>query len=61
MTSGKRVVIALDNSFSMRQDDRFARAKQDALSAVNSLGDSDRGQVITFGGAGEAAHRNDRR
>ena len=51
MTSGKRVVIALDNSFSMRQDDRFSRAKADALSAVNSLGDGDRGQVITFGGA----------
>jgi hypothetical protein len=51
MTSGKRVVIALDNSFSMRQADRFSRAKADALSAVNSLGDSDRGQVITFGGA----------
>jgi hypothetical protein len=51
ITSGKRVVFALDNSFSMRQDDRFSRAKADALSAVNSLGDSDRGQVITFGGA----------
>jgi hypothetical protein len=51
VTSGKRVVIALDNSFSMRQDGRFARAKSDALSAVNSLGDGDRGQVITFGGS----------
>ncbi len=51
LTSGKRVVIALDNSFSMRQGDRFARAKKDALDAVGSLGDGDRGQVITFGGA----------
>jgi len=50
-TSGKRMVIALDNSFSMRQGDRFARAKKDALAAAQSLGSGDRGQVITFGGA----------
>ena len=49
--SGKRVVIALDNSFSMRQGDRFTKAKADALRAVAALGQSDRGQVITFGGA----------
>ena len=49
--SGKRVVIALDNSFSMRQGNRFAQAKKDAIDAVQSLGDADRGQVITFGGA----------
>jgi hypothetical protein len=49
--SGKRVVIALDNSFSMRQGDHFAQAKKDALDAVQSLSDADRGQVITFGGA----------
>ncbi len=48
---GKKVVIALDNSFSMRQDGHFDAAKKDAVSAVNSLGDGDRGQVITFGGA----------
>ena len=48
---GRRVAIALDNSFSMRQGDRFARAKKDALDAVQSLGNGDRGQVITFGGA----------
>ena len=51
ITSGKRVVIALDNSFSMRQGDRFARAKKDALDAVQSLGSGDKGQVITFGGS----------
>jgi hypothetical protein len=50
-TSGKRVIIALDNSFSMRQGDHFAQAKKDALDAVQSLGQADRGQVITFGGA----------
>lgn len=49
--SGKRVVIALDNSFSMRLGDHFARAKKDALDLVQGLGDADRGQVITFGGA----------
>lgn len=49
--SGKRVVIALDNSFSMRLDDHFARAKKDALDAAQALGEGDRGQVVTFGGA----------
>src|SRR5580692_2846813 len=49
--SGKRVIIALDNSFSMRQGDHFTQAKRDALDAVQSLGEADRGQVITFGGA----------
>ncbi len=51
VVSGKRVVLALDNSFSMRQGGHFAQAKKDALDAVQSLGDGDRGQVITFGGA----------
>src|SRR5580693_4310610 len=51
LTSGKRVVIALDNSFSMRQGGHFAQAKKDALDAVASLSDADRGQLITFGGA----------
>jgi hypothetical protein len=51
LTSGKRVVIALDNSFSMRLSDHFTKAKKDALDAVSALGDGDRGQVITFGGA----------
>ena len=49
--TGRRVVIAVDNSFSMRQGDHFASAKKDALEAVQSLGDADQGQVITFGGA----------
>jgi len=41
-TSGKREIIALDNSFSMRQGDHFAQAKKDALDAVQSLGAGDR-------------------
>ena len=48
--SGANIVFALDNSFSMRQGDRFARAKQAALAAVNAMRDGDHGQVITFGG-----------
>jgi len=36
VTSGKRVIIALDNSFSMRQGDHFAQAKKDALIAAMS-------------------------
>jgi hypothetical protein len=35
----------------MRQGDHFTRAKRDALDAVQSLGQGDRGQAITFGGA----------
>jgi hypothetical protein len=49
--SGRRTVIAVDNSFSMRQANHFEQAKKDALDAVQSLGDGDKGQVITFGGA----------
>jgi hypothetical protein len=48
--SGRSFVFALDNSFSMRQDDRFNRAKQAAIAAVNTMREGDRGQVITFGG-----------
>ena len=48
--SGANIIFALDNSFSMRQGDRFARAKQAALAAVNAMRDGDHGQVITFGG-----------
>src|SRR6185437_3837006 len=50
LTSGKRVVIALDNSFSMRQGGHFTQAKKDALDTVRALGDGDRAQVVTFGG-----------
>lgn len=49
--SGSRTYIfAVDNSFSMRQGDRFAVAKKAALDQINSIRDADRGQIIAFGG-----------
>ncbi|MDP9055346.1 MAG: BatA domain-containing protein [Acidobacteriota bacterium] len=47
---GRTMVFALDNSFSMRQDDRFAHAKKAALDAIHAMRPEDRGQVISFGG-----------
>jgi len=48
--SAKTFVFAIDNSFSMRQGDRFAKAKQAALDQIGKMGPGDRAQVITFGG-----------
>jgi hypothetical protein len=45
----KMLVIAVDNSFSMRYDDHLARAKQQALSAVSQLNSGERGQVLAIG------------
>jgi hypothetical protein len=47
---GRVIALLLDDSFSMRQGNRFSRARQDALSIVNGMGGSDRAQVISFGG-----------
>ena len=47
---GRVIALLLDDSFSMRQDNRFQRAKQDALSVVNGMRPSDRAQLISFGG-----------
>ncbi len=47
---GRTMVFALDNSFSMRQGDRFATAKKAALDEINKMREDDRGQVISFGG-----------
>jgi Aerotolerance regulator N-terminal/von Willebrand factor type A domain len=47
---GRTMVFAIDNSFSMRQGDRFADAKKAALDQINAMKESDRGQVISFGG-----------
>lgn len=47
---GRTMIFAIDNSFSMRQGDRFARAKQDALNAIAAMREDDRGQVVSFGG-----------
>ena len=44
------MVFAIDNSFSMRQDDRFAAAKQAALEQINAMHEDDRGQIVSFGG-----------
>ncbi len=47
---GRTMVFAIDNSFSMRQGDRFASAKQAALDQINAMHEDDRGQVMAFGG-----------
>lgn len=48
---GRLVILALDESFSMRQGDRMARAKEAALAQLARLGPGDRLQVIAFSGA----------
>jgi hypothetical protein len=42
-------VIAVDRSFSMRADDRLARAKDEALSVASSVKPGDQAQVIALG------------
>jgi hypothetical protein len=49
-TGGRTIVFAIDNSFSMRQDERFAKAKDAARSEIQSMREADRGQLVTFGG-----------
>jgi hypothetical protein len=45
----KMLLIAVDNSFSMRYGDHLARAKQEALGAVSHLNAGKRGQVLAVG------------
>jgi len=45
----KMMVLAIDDSFSMRQGERLGRAKQDAIRALSSLHSDDRAQVMAFG------------
>ena len=45
----KLTVLAIDNSFSMRQDDRLERAKREAASVAGRLHDADKLQVLAFG------------
>ena len=45
----KMLVIAVDNSFSMRYDDHLSRAKQQAMNAVSELHPGERGQVLAVG------------
>jgi len=48
-TAGRKtLVIALDDSFSMRYGDHFAKAKQGALDAIGSLKPGDKGQVLAL-------------
>jgi hypothetical protein len=49
-TAGSLLVIALDNSFSMRAADRFARAKRDALSLLKAKPPSQRALILSLGG-----------
>ncbi len=49
--SGNRnMIFALDNSFSMRLDDRLARAKDAARAEIAKMHEGDHGQVVSFGG-----------
>jgi Aerotolerance regulator N-terminal len=45
----KLMVLAIDNSFSMRQGDRLERAKRDAMQVASKLGDGDKCEVLSFG------------
>src|SRR5579883_1183846 len=51
VTAGGRklVVLAIDNSFSMRQGGRLERARQAALRTLSGLRSQDRAQVLAFG------------
>ena len=49
---GKLIVLAIDNSFSMRQGDRLERAKAEATSALSALRPEDRGLVLAVGAQG---------
>ncbi|MEX2260599.1 MAG: BatA domain-containing protein [Bryobacteraceae bacterium] len=44
----KMVVIALDDSFSMRQGDRMERARSEALQLVGGIGAGNKAQVLAF-------------
>src|SRR5438094_2047741 len=46
---GKLLVLAIDNSFSMRQGNRLERAKSEAVASVANLRPEDRGMVLAFG------------
>ncbi len=46
--SGRQSVLAIDNSFSMRQGDRLAKAKAEALSTLNGLHGP--AQILSFSG-----------
>ena len=45
---GRLLEICIDDSFSMKQGDRFARAKKDALATLDGMRPEDRAQVVAF-------------
>jgi hypothetical protein len=47
--SDKLLLLAIDNSFSMRAGSRLADARREALSVLTSRRPSERAQIITFG------------
>ncbi len=50
LTGGpKLTVLAIDNSFSMRDGDRLSRAKREAAQVASKLRDRDKLQVLAFG------------
>jgi aerotolerance regulator-like protein/VWA domain-containing protein len=48
-TGRRLLLVAIDDSFSMRQGDRIERAKQQASALLSGLRPEDRAQVIAFG------------
>jgi hypothetical protein len=46
----KLTVVAVDNSFSMRQDDRLSRARQEAIGVLAGVAGTDQAQVLAFAG-----------
>src|ERR1700693_758718 len=46
---GKLVVMAVDNSFSMRQGDRLDRAKSAAAASLSGMRPEDRGLILALG------------
>ena len=46
----KLTVVAVDNSFSMRQGDRLSRARQEALGVLSGVSGADQAQVLAFAG-----------
>jgi hypothetical protein len=50
LAGGPRLtVLAIDNSFSMRDDDRLPRARREAAQVASKLGDRNKLQVLAFG------------
>ncbi|MBI2680335.1 MAG: BatA domain-containing protein [Candidatus Solibacter usitatus] len=47
---GRLVILAIDNSFSMRQGNRLERAKSEAEGVLAGLHGEDRAQALSFGG-----------